>query len=62
MKSEKRPKSKSRPRIKKPSLEMLFYFVALLILAGFIAHKGIDTPEAWIFLAVTTRLVVKFSK
>lgn len=57
MTSPKRPKGKSSSKVKLTSREIVFCFVALLVLAAFIAYRGFDSSAAWGFLAVAVGLL-----
>jgi hypothetical protein len=46
-----------RPKRKMTSLEMIICYVATLILAGFIAHSGLESPAVWGFLGVAIGLL-----
>ena len=49
--------TKRRTKGKMTSLETVVCYVATLILAGFIAHSGIDSPAVWGFLGVAIGLL-----
>ena len=47
----------SKAKHKMTSLETVICYVATLILAGFIAHSGLDSPAVWGFLGVAVGLL-----
>ncbi len=57
MTTKRRTKSKSKPKTKMNSLETIICYVATLILAGFIAQSGLDSPAVWGFLGVAIGLL-----
>lgn len=50
-------KNHSKAKYKLTSLETVICYVATIILAGFIAHSGIDSPAVWGFLGVAIGLI-----
>ena len=57
MTTKRRTKGKSKPRITMSSLEILVCYIATLILAGFIANSGLESPAIWGFLGVAIGLL-----
>jgi hypothetical protein len=57
MMRKRRTRCKSKPKTKMASLETVICYVATLILAGFIAHSGLDSPAVWVFLGVAIGLL-----
>jgi hypothetical protein len=45
------------PKTKMTSLEIVVCYVATLILAGFIANSGLESPAIWGFLGVAIGLL-----
>ena len=54
---KRQSKRKSKPKFKMNSLETVICYVATLILAGFIAQSGLDSPAVWGFLGVAIGLL-----
>jgi hypothetical protein len=57
MTTNKRTKGRTKPKTNMTSLETVVCYAATLILAGFIAHSGIDSPAVWGFLGVAIGLL-----
>lgn len=57
MTTKRERKAKTKPKTKMTSLEIVVCYVATLILAGFIAHSGLDSPAVWGFLGVAIGLL-----
>ncbi len=57
MTRKRKPRGESKPKTKMTSLETVICYVATLILAGFIAHSGLDSPAVWGFLGVAIGLL-----
>lgn len=57
MTTKRRTKDKVNPRKKMDSLEIVICYVATLILAGFIAQSGLESPAVWGFLGVAIGLL-----
>ncbi len=55
--TRRKTKSKSKPKITMNSMETVICSVATLILAGFIANSGLDSPAVWGFLGVAIGLL-----
>jgi hypothetical protein len=51
--------SPKRPKGKMTSREIIFCFVALLVLAGFFAYCGIDSPIVWSSLVTVIGLLFR---
>jgi hypothetical protein len=57
MTTNRRKKVRAKPTTKMTSLDTVVCYVATLILAGFIAQSGIDSPAVWGFLGVAIGLL-----
>ena len=57
MKPKRNPKRRPAPRPKMGAAETVICYVATLILAGCIAHSGLDSPAVWGFLGVAIGLL-----
>jgi len=57
MTSKRKTRGKSKPKIEMTSPETVVCYLATLVLAGFIAHSGLDSPAVWGFLGVAIGLL-----
>jgi hypothetical protein len=53
----RRTRKQTKSKAKRISLEIVICYVATLILAGYIAHSGLDSSAVWGFLGVALGLL-----
>ena len=57
MATRSKRKKPSKAKYNLTSLETVVCYIATLILAGFIANSGLDSPAVWGFLGVAIGLI-----